>query len=153
MFDPQNDKDKRFIAMMQDFTKSHYNEDVSTEDFKQIVEKHMTPQMDLDRNGRMDWFFNEWVYGIEMPSYRFDYKIAADGTLTGTITQSGVSDKFAMVVPVYVDYGKGWRRIGQGVIRGNNSLNLGSVKLPAVPKKAAVCAMNDVLALSIKNNK
>ncbi len=69
MSDPRNG-DKRFMAMMQDFIKSHYNEDVSTEDLKKTVEKHMTRQMDLDGNGRMDWFFNEWVYGTEMPRYR-----------------------------------------------------------------------------------
>jgi hypothetical protein len=153
MKDPSPAGDSQFIAMMQDFIKSHYNEDVSTEDLKKIVEKHMTKAMDIDRNGRMDWFFDEWVYGTEMPSYRFDYKVAPDGTLTGTITQSGVSDKFAMPVPVYADYGKGWTKIGSGVIKGNHSMNLGSVKLPSVPKKVAICALNDVLALHIDNNK
>jgi hypothetical protein len=29
------------------------------EDFKAMVEKHMTPEMDLEGNHRMDWFFNE----------------------------------------------------------------------------------------------
>ena len=54
--------------------------------------------MDIAGNGRMDWFFNEWVYGTEMPSYRFEYKVSADGTVSGRITQSGVSDNFAMLV-------------------------------------------------------
>ncbi|NNE98248.1 MAG: hypothetical protein HKN25_04425, partial [Pyrinomonadaceae bacterium] len=66
MIDPKArglDKDKRFRAMMTDFIKTHYNQDVSTEDFKRAVEKHITPQMDLYQNGRMDWFFNQWVYG------------------------------------------------------------------------------------------
>lgn len=70
------------MAMMQDFIKSHYNEDVSTEDFKKIVEKHMTKQMDLDENGRMDWFFNEWIYGTEMPSYRFEYQLSGGTNLS-----------------------------------------------------------------------
>ena len=34
MFDPRNGGDKRFMEMMQDFIKSHYNEDVSTEDLR-----------------------------------------------------------------------------------------------------------------------
>ena len=50
-------KDARFRAMMRDFVKTNYNKDVSTEDFKRTVEKHITPQMDLYRNGKMDWFF------------------------------------------------------------------------------------------------
>ncbi len=153
MSDPRNG-DKRFMAMMQDFIKSHYNEDVSTEDLKKTVEKHMTRQMDLDGNGRMDWFFNEWVYGTEMPRYRFEYQLAADGlSLSGQITQSGVSDKFKMLVPVYVDFGKGFVRIGAATITGNSSVELKNVKFPTVANRAAVCALDDILALSIQNSK
>ena len=154
MSDPRNGGDKRFMAMMQDFIKSHYNEDVSTEDLKKTVEKHMTKQMDLDGNGRMDWFFNEWVYGIEMPRYRFEYQLAADGlSLSGQITQSGVSDKFKMLVPVYADFGKGFVRIGAATITGNSSVELKNVKFPTVANRAAICALDDILALSIQNSK
>ena len=154
MFDPSKGGDQRFMGMMQDFIKSHYNEDVSTEDLKKTVEKHLTRQMDLDGNGRMDWFFNEWVYGTEMPRYRFEYQLAADGlSLSGQITQSGVSDKFKMLVPVYVDFGKGFVRIGAATITGNSSVELKNVKFPTVANRAAVCALDDVLALSIQNSK
>lgn len=151
MVDPRSG-DRRFMAMMQDFIKSHYNEDVSTEDFKRIVEKHMTKQMNLDENGRMDWFFNEWVYGTEMPSYKFEYQIVG-ATLSGRVTQSGVSDNFKTLVPVYVDYGKGWVRFGAATIIGNSSVDLTNIKLPQAAKRAAICAQNDVLALSIQNTK
>lgn len=153
MFDPRNGGDKQFMAMMQDFIKSHYNEDVSTEDLKQTVEKHMTKQMDLEGNGRMDWFFNEWVYGTEIPSYRFDYQIGADGVMTGRITQSGVSKTFMMLVPVYLDLGKGWTRVGMATLVGNSSVDLGKVKLPPAAKRATICANDDVLTLSIQTNK
>ena len=152
MFDPRKEGDKKFMAMMQDFIKSHYNEDVSTEDFKRIVEKHMTRQMDLDENGRMDWFFNEWVYGTELPSYKFEYQITGD-VLNGRITQSGVSDNFRMLVPLYLDQGKGWGRYGSATVVGNSSVELNNVKIPAGVRRAAICAMNDVLALSISNSK
>ena len=151
MVDPKSG-DRRFMAMMQDFIKSHYNQDVSTEDFKKIVEKHMTKQMDLDGNHKMDWFFNEYVYGIEMPSYKFEYQLKGD-TLNGQITQSGVSDNFAMLVPVYVDYGKGWVRLGAASIIGNSSAALTNVKLPQAAKRATICAENDVLALHIETAK
>ena len=153
MKDSSRDSDKRFMAMMQDFIKSHYNQDVSTEDLKQIVEKHMTSEMDLTGNHRMNWFFNEWVYGTEMPSYQFDYQIGADGVLTGRITQSGVSERFGMPIPVYVDYGAGWVRLGVATLVGNSTVDLGKVTLPKGAKRAAICAMNDVLALKIQNNK
>ena len=153
MYDQKNGGDARFQAMMKDFVQTYFNKDVSTDDFKGIVEKHMTKQMDIAKNGRMDWYFNEWVYGTEVPSYRFDYQIDADGSLSGRITQSGVSDGFAMLVPVYIDMGKGWAKLGAGVLVGNSSVDLPKIKLPAVPKRAAICAMNDVLATSIQNSK
>jgi hypothetical protein len=152
MMADQKTGDKRFMAMMQDFIKSHYNEDVSTEDFKRIVEKYMTKQMDLDETARMDWYFNEWVYGTEMPAYKFEYQLNGD-VLSGKITQSGVSPTFKMLVPVYVDYGKGWVKFGSATVVGNSSVDLTNVKLPQAAKRAAICAQADVLALSIQNTK
>jgi hypothetical protein len=157
MYDQRSkDPDARFKTMMQDFVKTYYNQDVSTEDFKRIVDKHITPEMDLAQNKRMDWFFNEWVYGKEVPAYTFDYQIGStDGktTLTGRITQAGVSDNFGMRVPVWADFGKGWTRLGAAKVIGNTSVELPPVSLPQTPKRVAICALNDVLAISITNNK
>ena len=138
--------DSKFQAMMKDFIQTHFNQDVSTEDFKAAIEKGL--------GGSMDWFFNEWVYGIEMPSYRFDYELSDGGTtLNGKITQSGVSDSFKMLVPVYADFGKGWVKVGAGMMTGNTSTELKGVKLPQAAKRVAVCALDDILALSIQNSK
>ncbi len=149
----QREGDAKFQVMMKDFVQSHFNKDVSTEDFKRIVEKHMTPAMNVDDNGKMDWFFNQYVYGTEMPSYRFDYKINSDHSLSGKITQSGVSNDFAMLIPLYVDFGKGWVRLGSATVVGNSSVDITNLKLPSAPKKAAICALNDVLAASIQSGK
>ncbi|MFN2516588.1 MAG: M1 family aminopeptidase, partial [Pyrinomonadaceae bacterium] len=153
MFGAKSGGDARFQAMMKDFIQTHYNKDISTEDFKKAVEKHITPEMDLAKNGSLDWFFNEWVYGTEMPSYRFDYQIGNDNTLSGKITQSGVSNDFAMLVPLYADFGKGWIKLGSATMIGNTSVDISNVKLPIAPKRVAICALNDVLAASIDNVK
>jgi Carboxypeptidase regulatory-like domain/Peptidase family M1 domain len=153
MFDRAEGGDKRFMEMMQDFIKSHYNQDVSTEDLKRTVEKFMTKEMDLESNGKMDWFFNEYVYGTEMPTYKFEYQLGNGGaTLSGRITQSGVSDKFKMLVPIYVDYGKGFVRLGEARMIGNTSVELKDIKLPNAAKRAATCSLQDVLALSVQND-
>jgi hypothetical protein len=154
--DKTGDPDARFKAMMKDFVKTFYNLDVSTEDFKKAVEKHMTDDMDLDGNKRMDWFFNQWVYGTEVPAYKFTYQLGSAGgktTLSGTITQSGVSDNFKMRVPVWLDFGKGWVRLGAATVIGNSSVDLPVIPLQAQPKRVAVAALNDVLATSIDNTK
>jgi len=152
MYDKQTG-DARFQKMMKDFIQTNFNKDISTEDFKAIVEKHITKDMDLAGNGSMDWFFSEWVYGTEMPSYRFEYQVGRDGTLSGKITQSGVSDHFAMLVPLYADFGNGWIKLGMATMIGNSTADVSGIQLPSTPKKVAICALNDVLAASIENVK
>jgi len=147
MYSPQ-DGDKPFIDMMHDFVESHQNKPASTESFKAVVEKHMSKTMDLAGNGNLDWFFNEWVYGTEIPKYHLDYQLTpGDGgkvNLHMTITQSEVDDKFLMLVPVFADFGKGMVRIGQLGMKGNASRSV-DVPLPMQPKKVALNAYKDML--------
>jgi hypothetical protein len=150
MYDRQNG-DKAFIAMMQDFVKSHHNQNASTESFRQIVDKHMLPKMDLAGNKKMDWFFHQWVYGTEIPRYRLDYTLTpqADGKclLTGTVTQSDVSQGFRMLVPVYLDFdGKSVMRLGEVGVMGNSTSPEFKVMLPQKPKRVLINANYDVLA-------
>jgi hypothetical protein len=97
-----------FHAMVHDYLTTYSGKSASTEDFQRMVEKHMLPEMNLEGNGRMDWFFQEWVYGTEAPSYRLEYTMAdAEGgktLLTMKISQQDVGPSFKMRVPVYVDY-------------------------------------------------
>lgn len=137
----EKDPDKAFIEMMHDFVESHREKPASTESFKAIAEKHMTKLMDMGGNAHLDWFFNEWVYGTQVPRYHFEYQVTpADGgkfKLHMTAIQSEVDDNFSMLVPVFVDFGKGMVRIGQMGVRGNTS-HSGDVLLPAQPKKVAL---------------
>jgi hypothetical protein len=153
MYQQNKGGDQRFQEMMKDFVKTHFNQPVSTEDFKAIVEKHMTPEMNVDNSGKMDWYFNQWVYGTQVPAYKLDYNVTGDGVLSGKITQSGVTDDFIMLVPIYIDTGKGWAKLGSARMVGNTSIDIKDIKLPIVPKRVAICAMNDVLATSIENSK
>jgi len=141
--------DDRFIAMTRDFTSTFAHKAASTEDFKRIVEKHITPEMDLDGNGRLDWFFNQWVYGTEIPHYKLEYKITPDAggkhSLWLKITQSKVSDNFKMLVPVYLDYGKGRLvRLGVAGLIGNSSVER-EIKLAEPPERMTLAALEDVL--------
>lgn len=70
LMDPRNpDPEHIFKETMQDYCKTYDNKAASTEDFKATVEKHITKGMDPDGNQKMDWFFNEYVYGTGMPQY------------------------------------------------------------------------------------
>ena len=93
--------------MLRDFIATHRNGPVTTEDFKAAVEKHMLPEMNLDGNGTMNWFFRQYVYGTALPTYKLEHSVASkDGqtVLNVKLTQSGVSDGFRMPVPLYVEF-------------------------------------------------
>jgi hypothetical protein len=64
-----------------------------------------------------------------------------------------VSEHFVMLVPIYADMGKGWIKLGSATIVGSSTIEIKNVKLPAVPKRMAVCALNDVLVTSVENSK
>jgi aminopeptidase N len=142
--------DQNFIDMMHDFVKTHFNQNASTESFKRVVEKHMTPAMDMDGNKRMDWFFNEWVYGTELPRYKMEYTLTPDAggkvMLKLTVTQSGVSDRFKMLVPVYLDFDGKIMRLGEATVIGNSTTPEVKVMLPQKPKRVIINAFHDVLA-------
>ena len=119
LYDPRNEKDfdARFKTMMQDFTNTFHNQPASTEDFKKIVEKHMIPNMDVDGNGKMDWFFDSWVYGSGIPHYEFSYAVnpaAQQGqfVLQGVLRQSRVPENFRMIVPIFVRVDDRMTRLG-----------------------------------------
>ncbi len=108
--------DQYFKEMMQDFTKSFSGKAASTEDFKAVVERHMTRVMDLDGNHKMDWFFNEYIYSTGIPEYHLDYTLKSDAankwTLSGTVTQSGVPEGWKDILPLYLHVGGKAGRIG-----------------------------------------
>ncbi|HWO03033.1 MAG TPA: carboxypeptidase regulatory-like domain-containing protein [Blastocatellia bacterium] len=143
--------DERFIAMMHDFVKTYFNQNASTEGFKAVVEKHMTPVMDLDGNRRMDWFFKDWVFGTDVPSYKLEYSLTPESggkvLLAGVLTQSGVSPSFKMLVPIYLDFDGNIQRLGQVNVTGNASTQEFKVRLPQRPKRVFLNANYDVLAV------
>jgi aminopeptidase N len=144
--------DDRFKATMQDFVQSHRLQAVTTEDFKAVVEKHMSPQMDLEGNHRMDWFFNEFVYGTELPAYHFEGQATQNGDATSLhikLVQSGVPDKFRMPVPLYLELEGGKViRLGSVNVTGNKTIDqtLQLPKLPAKVKRVSINYYYDVLS-------
>jgi hypothetical protein len=153
MWTPQK-QDERFKAMMRDFVASYPNKAASTEDFKAAVEKHMTDLMDLDGNKRMDWFFNQFVYGTALPNYTIDYSFApvSDGVnLRIKVTQSNVTENFKMLVPLYVELADNRiMRLGSANITGNSTFEqeIPLKGLKQNPKRAVLNYYYDVLSTS-----
>jgi aminopeptidase N len=139
--------------MMHDFVKTYGGKTATTEDFKAMVEKHMTQEMDAQGNKKMDWFFDEYVYGTQLPSYKMDSSFGTDANgdvvLDLKATQSNVDEHFRMVVPVYLEMADG-KVLFLGRLRlvGNASLEqkIPLQGLKTRPRRAMLNYYDDVLA-------
>jgi aminopeptidase N len=142
------DPDQAFIDMMHDFMERHRETSASTESFKAVAEKHMTTKMDIQHNGRLDWFFREWVWGTQVPRYSFKYDVqpgeAGKFKVHAEITQSEVDENFAMFVPIFADFGNGMMRLTQVGIAGNSSKSINFI-VDRQPKKVALNVYKEIL--------
>jgi aminopeptidase N len=146
--------DKRFKETMHDFVTTYSGKSATTEDFKAMVEKHMTREMDMEGNQKMDWFFDEYVYGTQLPAYKLDYSFdtGADGDVVFSfkITQSKVNENFRMPVPIYFELADGnVAFVGRAKLMGDSSMEqkVPMKGLKAKPRRALLNYYDDVLAL------
>lgn len=138
--------DARFIAMLRDFTQTYSGRAASTADFEAVVNKHMTPEMDLDGNHRMDWYFNEYVYGTGVPRVRFDYTLAphAKGSLL-TMRFHQEPANWKEIMPVYLHFsGKRWLRGKVALRQADETV---TVQVPAAVQSVSVNDYDDMLVI------
>jgi hypothetical protein len=145
-------QEKPFKAAMHDFVNTYRNKAATTEDFKAVMEKNMPPWTDIQHNHKLDWFFDAYVYGTEIPSYTvtssFEKK-GDDTTAHFKLSQTGVSENFTMMVPLYIEYeDKNVVLLGHATMKGTHDLeqtvNLG--KLSATPKRIVANYNYDILS-------
>jgi hypothetical protein len=147
--DPKTGSDRRFQLLIADFLTTYRDKLTSTEDFKNMVEKHMGKDLDLEGNRKMDWFFDEWVYSTGIPTYRISYSTSAlkNGTylVKGKIAQENVSGLFMMPVEVFAHFPQQKvLRIGRVNTTGSETqfkfvLNSKPVKLTLDENHAILC--------------
>lgn len=145
------DPDHRFVTAMKEFVSTWAGKNPTTADFRRVVEKQMTPEMDLGRDGTLGWFFRQWVDGTDMPRYAHTLSVADIGggkyRISGEITQSDVPNDFLGYVPLYVEFdGGNVARLGAVTLTGSSSLPVNAeIALPRAPKRIVPNAMQDVL--------
>ena len=141
MTDPQTGSDTRFFAMLRDFINQYQGRSVSTEDFIHHAEKYMTAESDLERNHKLDWFFNEWVYGTGIPEYTVKMQVrtlsAGRYVVRGTITQSHVPDNFEMPIAVVAVLARDKRVVLGKVVVGSSGASYKFI-VPQKPQRVMI---------------
>ena len=143
--------DANFIALMKDFVAAETDKNPTTRDFEAAVARHANAALDPAGDGKVDWFFRQWVEGMEIPRFRskLDVAHAGDGLyrIRGTISQEGVSADFRSPVALYAEFHGEVLRVALVPIVGSTTLPIDlTVKLPETPDRILVNALHDVLS-------
>jgi len=126
----------RFTATMREFYGTYQGKRASTEDFRRIAEKHI--------GADLGWFFDQWIYGTEIPTYRVAYR--SDPAENGQyrvklrVRQENVGEDFQMYVPVSLDLGNNQVARVRVKVRGSTS----EIDLPLMPSKPKAIRFNDL---------
>jgi aminopeptidase N len=100
--DLETGDDSRFKALMRQFVRDHQQTPASTRSFEQAVTRAFGEPM--------DWFFDQWVYGVDIPTYRVDLDVSRVSDqptpflLHGTVRQDEVASGFRMPVPIVLQF-------------------------------------------------
>ena len=97
--------DQTFVDVLRDFAATYKGSFASTKDFQAAVARRAP--------GDWSWFFDQWVDGTAIPTYRWSSRIAAAPDAEGRwsvslrVRQSDVPAGFKMSVPILADFGAG----------------------------------------------
>jgi aminopeptidase N len=136
MLDLKTMNEDRFTEAMRDFYRSYQGKRASTEDFRLVAERHL--------GADLGWFFDQWIYRTEVPSYRVTYRSEpAEGgkyRVKLQVLQESVSQDFQAYVPVTLDLGKDQVARVRVKVRGPRT----DIELPLMPAEPKSLRFNDL---------
>ena len=142
LMDLETGDDTRFRDLMRAFVDDHLHGFASTRSFEAAVTRAF--------GGPMTWFFDQWVYGVDVPTYRSDLEVSplvdqdAPYLLHGTIRQEDVPEDFRMPVPIMVHF-DGRAPLARRVWVDAREVGV-EIPLPTEPTDIAVNYQHGVLA-------
>lgn len=95
--------DAGFTALLHDLMRRYAGRAITNAEFQALAEAHMTPAMDLDRNHKLDWFFQPLLYGTGVQILQFHAAMGTDAKggaqVTLTVDNPG---HWRGLLPVYI---------------------------------------------------
>ncbi len=103
-----------FMTMIRDFYQTYKDKKYSVKDFQSVMEKHC--------GASLQWFFDQWVYGTAIPTYKFASKVVEDENgnyiVKCQMAQEDVPSGFGMHVPIKVEFNGGTFYATQVLMQG-----------------------------------
>lgn len=141
MMNLSNFNEDAFFSMMREFYNKYKGGYATTRDFQKMAEKYTGIEL--------DWFFKQWVYSTELPTYKFDYSTEQqdDGRfgVTCTILTEEVAEDFKMYVPLEIEF-DGGRKAYIRVLIDKKDFQFDIPGLAEKPKKLKLNPFESVLA-------
>lgn len=142
LLDLRTMNEDRFDAVMRDFYQKYHGQRATTADFQHVIEEHVGQPM--------GWFFDQWVYGSGIPTYRVAWKSEpAEGNryrIHLRVRQEDVPPSFLAYVPVKVETADKQVARARVKITGATSELVLPLLLTAEPKTLAFNDLDGVLA-------
>ncbi|MFL6211094.1 MAG: M1 family metallopeptidase [Pyrinomonadaceae bacterium] len=139
MSNPTNGDDQAFFAMMTDFVARYRDNFASTDDFRTVANEHFARTLIAQKYKLADlnWFFNQWVYQSNLPSYQLEYQLQdqPDGSVlvSGDVVQENVPDDWFMPLPLVFSFDG--NQSARGTVQAFGPKTPFTIKLPKRPKK------------------
>ena len=141
MLDLRTMRADAFTETLRDYYDSNRGRPASTDAFRQVVERHI--------GAPMAWFFDEWVRGSEIPTYRVAWtsQPAEQGKyrVRLRVAQEHVPPEFGMPVLVSADLGGGRIARFRVNVQGAQA-EYTSPLLPSEPRSVTFNDLHSVLA-------
>ena len=135
---PDNGEGSAFFDMMTDFVNRYRDGYASTDDFRQVANEHYAKTAIARTYGitSLNWFFSQWVYQTDLPSYQLEYHFEdqPDGKvlMKGNVTQGNAPANWFMVLPVALSFGK---QTGYTTVKAYGPSFPFAIRLPSRPSK------------------
>lgn len=142
--------DARFVALLRALVEGYSHRGLTTADLQAEAEKLMTPEMDLEGGRSLDWFFDQWVYGVELPRYSVDFKSTRRGQkfiVSGTLKQQDVNSVFVSRVPLYAQTARG-RLLLLGTVVASGEETRFRLTTTAPPRKIVIDPHQTILGFT-----
>jgi hypothetical protein len=99
---------------------------------------------ETEADSDMSWFFDQFVYGAEIPTYRVAHRVEQTGDgqwkVKLRVRQEGVPESFQMYVPVTLDLGK--KQVARFRVKVAGPVT--ELELPPVPAEPRKVTFNDL---------
>lgn len=141
--DQEKDKDRSFYRFLLELSSYVNNRSFTNADVQRIAEKYY--------GQKLDWFFNYWVYGRNIPNFNVTYNYVQEGNdwfVKGTIDAKGVDANFQMPVICRIEKQDGSSALTRQVVKGNST----TFQLGPYPGKPKSFSFNEYFSVLSNDN-